>query len=338
MKQSDLSLFLTRYLTHYLPVQRNLSGNTIRSYRDTFKLLLTFCRDMKGYDIAKLNIAKLNKKCIEEFLLWLTDARNASPSSYNQRLCAIHTFFSYVMAEAPEFMEHCVQILKIPSMTAPAPTAQYLTAENLKLILSMPDTSMPKGRRHLTLLTVLYDTAARVSELTDICVRDVRLDYPPVITLHGKGGKIRSVPIMKQTAELLKEYFTENRIHPRIHADMPLFHNSHRIKLTRSGITYIVQKYVDMASTQAMDIPVKVSPHIFRHTKAMHLVQANINPVYIKDYLGHADISTTQIYARADNEAKRAALEKAAEQLNLPKTVPWEQDAELIEWLSSLGR
>lgn len=100
---------------------------------------------------------------------------------------------------------------------------------------------------------------------------------------------------------------------------------------------YIVQKYADMARTMAPGMPVKISPHVFRHTKAMHMVQANVNPVFIKDYLGHADISTTEVYTRADNEAKRAALEKATAHFGLPKASHWEQDAKLIEWLSSLG-
>lgn len=337
MKTSDFSRFLTQYLTHYLPVQRNLSSNTIRSYRDMFKLLLIFCRDEKGLNIAKLNLAKLDKKCIEDFLLWLTNTRGSSPSTYNQRLCAIHAFFAYVMTEEPAYMEQCILISNIPSMVSPAPPAQYLTPEKLKHLLSMPDTSTAKGRRHLVLLTVLYDTAARVSELVDICMRDVRLDFPAVITLHGKGGKIRTVPLMKQTTELLRSYFAENHIDVRRNPDMPLFWNGSRHKLTRSGITYIVRKYADMARETDTGIPTKISPHVFRHTKAMHMVQANVNPVFIKDYLGHADISTTEVYARADNEAKRAALEKATAHLDLPKASHWEQDTELIEWLSSLG-
>ena len=337
MKASDFSTFLTQYLTQYLPVQRNLSSNTIRSYRDTFKLLLIFCRDEKGFNIAKLSLSKLDKRCVEDFLLWLSRTRGVSPSTYNQRLCAVHAFFDYIMTEDPCYMEQCIHILKIQSMVAPAPPAQYMTPETLKHLLSMPDVTTKKGRRHLVLLTVLYDTAARVSELTDICVRDVRLDFPAVITLHGKGRKIRTVPLMKQTVELLNDYLSENRINIRCHPDLPLFWNDHRRKLTRSGITYIVQKYADMARETTSGMPAKISPHVFRHTKAMHLVQANVNPVYIKDYLGHADISTTEIYARADNEAKRVALEKATANLELPQVSHWEQDAELIEWLSSLG-
>lgn len=234
--------------------------------------------------------------------------------------------------------ENLKRYMKYAGMTvSPVPPAQYLTPEKLKHLLSMPDTSTAKGRRHLVLLTVLYDTAARVSELVDICMRDVRLDFPAVITLHGKGGKIRTVPLMKQTTELLRSYFAENHIDVRRNPDMPLFWNGSRHKLTRSGITYIVRKYADMARETDTGIPTKISPHVFRHTKAMHMVQANVNPVFIKDYLGHADISTTEVYARADNEAKRAALEKATAHLDLPKASHWEQDTELIEWLSSLG-
>jgi len=337
MKRDEFSTLLTRYLAHYLPVQRNLSSNTVRSYRDTFKLLLTFCRDMKGMNISKLTIKQLDKKCIEDFLLWLSTERNASPTTYNQRLYALHAFFDYVMTEEPEYMEHCQRILKISGMETPDKPARYLTVTDLERILSSPDISNKRGRRHLTLLTVLYDTGARVSELVDIRIQDVRLEFPAVITLHGKGGKERTVVIMKQTAALLQSYFAENRIDPKVHFDMPLFWNSHRQKLTRSGITYIVKKYSEEAILENPGVPLKISPHTFRHTKAMHLVQANVNPIYIKDYLGHANLSTTEIYARADNEAKRAVLEKASERFQLPKASDWEHDAELIEWLSSLG-
>ncbi len=276
MKSLDFALLLSKYLTQYLPAQRNLSSNTICSYRDTFKLLLIFCRDIQGFNIAKLPMTQLDRKCIEDFILWLRNIRKSSPSTCNQRLCAIHAFFDYVMVEEPQFMEQCIQIHNIPKMVSSAPPAKHLTPDALRCLLATPDITTPKGRRHLVLLTVLYDTAARVSELADIRMRDVRLDSPAAITLHGKGGKVRTVPLMKQTV-------------------------------------------------------------VFRHTKAMHLVQANVNTVYIKDYLGHADISTTEVYARADNEAKRAALEKASLCLELPCASNWEQDADLIAWLLSLG-
>lgn len=337
MKIYDFPQLLTRYLTHYLSNQRGLSTNTIRSYRDTFKLLLSFCRYEKQMNITKLTIKQLDKSLIEDFFFWLLKSREVSPSTYNQRLSAIHAFFDYVMMETPEHMEHCQRILGISPLKVPDKTPQYLTKDALKILLSIPDISCKKGRRDLTLLTVLYDTAARVSELSDIRIKDVCITTPYTITLHGKGNKIRTVPIMKQTAALLESYFKENKIDIRFHSDLPLFYNNRRQKLTRSGIAYIVQKYADNARNLSETIPSKISPHIFRHTKAMHLVQANVNPIYIKDFLGHADISTTEIYARADNEMKRSALEKAALQLDLPKSSNWEHDTDLIDWLSSLG-
>lgn len=161
------------------------------------------------------------------------------------------------MTEEPSYMEHCLQILKIPSMVAPTPQAKYMTPENLKLLLSMPDVSTKKGRRHLVLLTVLYDTAARVSELVNIRLRDIRLDFPAVITLHGKGGKVRTVPLMKQTAGLLQGYLQENHIDLRATPELPLFWNGRRHKLTRSGVTYIVQKYAEMAQELSTGMPAK---------------------------------------------------------------------------------
>ena len=337
MKQSDFGILLTRYLSYHLPIQRNLSANTIKSYRDTFKQLLKYCRDEKRIKVAKLTIKQLDKKFIEDYLVWLRQTRNISPSTYNQRLSAIHAFFDYVIVEEPQYIEHCQRIVKIGAMETPEKSTVYLTAPNLQLLLEEPDTTSRKGRRHLAILAVLYDTAARVSELINVKVRDVYLEAPASITLNGKGEKIRTVPLMKQTVAILTEYFAENRINQKLHCDMPLFFNSKRKKLTRSGITYIVQKYAGLANGSSQNMPTKVTPHILRHSKAMHMVQANVHPIYIKDYLGHVDITTTQIYAKSDNEAKRDVLEKASGRLTLPQVTGWEQDDELIEWLDSLG-
>lgn len=191
MKSLDFALLLSKYLTQYLPAQRNLSSNTICSYRDTFKLLLIFCRDIQGFNIAKLPMTQLDRKCIEDFILWLRNIRKSSPSTCNQRLCAIHAFFDYVMVEEPQFMEQCIQIHNIPKMVSSAPPAKYLTPDALRCLLATPDITTPKGRRHLVLLTVLYDTAARVSELADIRMRDVRLDSPAAMPVQTTKQNVR---------------------------------------------------------------------------------------------------------------------------------------------------
>ena len=194
MKSLDFALLLSKYLTQYLPAQRNLSSNTICSYRDTFKLLLIFCRDIQGFNIAKLPMTQLDRKCIEDFILWLRNIRKSSPSTCNQRLCAIHAFFDYVMVEEPQFMEQCIQIHNIPKMVSSAPPAKYLTPDALRCLLATPDITTPKGRRHLVLLTVLYDTAARVSELADIRM--------PLLPRRGRSLRTSPLHTMKSPSRM----------------------------------------------------------------------------------------------------------------------------------------
>lgn len=165
----------------------------------------------------------------------------------------------------------------------------YLTPDALKAILNQPDRKTLAGRRDLVLLTTLYDTGARVQELINLVVRDIRLDQPSTIALKGKGNKIRHIPLMTRTTSMLKEYLKERRLSTAGKYDHPVFFNSRHQKLTRAGIAYIIKKYVEAAKRQNnIVLPEKISPHVFRHTKAMHLLQANINLVYIRDFLGHA--------------------------------------------------
>lgn len=214
----------------------------------------------------------------------------------------------------------------------------YLTANELKILLEQPDLKTKDGRRDLVLLAVLYDTAARVQELVDLRIRDVRLASPSVITLHGKGNKTRLVPVMEKTRALLRQYIDESKLTTGLaEMELPLFYNQQFKMLSRWGVSYIINKYVDMAKLDphfAIDFP--VTPHVFRHSKAMHLLQANVNLIYIRDFLGHVDVATTEVYARADSEMKRKALENAYLDL-MPDELPkWEKDGALLSWLNNL--
>jgi len=204
-------------------------------------------------------------------------------------------------------------------------------------VLKQPDRNTPPGRRDLLLLTILYDSGARVSELTDLLVRDVRLTQPATITLTGKARKVRHVPLMSKTASLLRDYMSERRLNAAHRLDHPLFFNSRNQKLTRAGVSYIIDKYVKAARKHmAVLLPDTVSPHMFRHTKAMHLLQANVNLVYIRDFLGHASVTTTEIYARADDRMKRLALEQAYSPSVVDELPAWQDDMNLMKWLQSL--
>ena len=265
---------------------------------------------------------------IADFLVWLETERGNSVATRNQRLAAIHAFCRFAQAEEPGALLQCQQVLSIGMKKHRKPHIDYLSADALKEILAKPDLHTRNGRRDLLLLSVLYDTGARVSELISLRVRDVRLDDFPIVQLDGKGGKTRQVPLMRKTAEMLRSYLMENKLTSPQLLDHPLFFNSRREKFTRPGVTYILQKYAGNT---------KITPHVLRHTKAMHLLQAGVNIVYIRDILGHVDLKTTEVYARADTEMKRKAMEKTYKDL-LPEATPnWNSDAGLMEWLHDLA-
>jgi integrase/recombinase XerD len=204
------------------------------------------------------------------------------------------------------------------------------------LLLEQPDKSKQRGRRDLTLISVLYDCGARVQELIDTRVCDVNLATPAIITLTGKGNKIRKVPIMKNTASLLQNYLIENDLEKPWKNEYPLFTNNQHHKLTKEGVAYIVSKYAASARKISTVMPAKVKVHMLRHSKAMHLLQAGVNLIYIRDFLGHVDLRTTEIYARIDTEAKRRAIENVYPDLidnNLPD---WNKDQALLSWLSGI--
>ena len=336
MKPTDFSIHVTSFLTHYLAAQRNLSPNTIKAYRDVFTLLLRFCRDVRGIPPEKLRLEHIDVALVEAFLDHLETERKSSPRTRNHRLATLHAFFRYVQAEEPAHMLQCQRILAIPLRRHARPTVAYLSKEELTEILAQPDLRTSEGRRDAVLLSVLYDTGARVQELIDLSVGDVRLDPPAQLRLMGKGRKMRAVPLIDNTIQLLHDHVQENHLDRPEQFDKPLFQNARGQRLSRSGIRYILQKYLGRARSQLPSLNRKVSPHTFRHTKGMHLLQSGISLDMIRDFLGHVDVKTTQIYARANLEMKRNALEKITDPSPV-RTIPtWQQNKDLLDWLRSL--
>jgi len=265
MKPTDFAKALTHYLAVYLPGQRNVSSNTIKSYRDTFKLFLLYCKQDCNLAIERLSLGCIDKTLILGFLEWLEKDRSNSVSTRNQRLACIHGFYRYMQLEDPVGLLSYQKILSIPIKKTQQPTINHLTPDALKLILAQPDPSTANGRRDLVLLCVLYDTGARVQELVDLKVGNVRLDPPPILTLTGKGRRTRQVPIMSNTLALLKQYMDEAFSIQNSMQDHPLFFNRQRRKMTRAGISFILDKYVSQARAKSLIIPSKVTPHVIRH-------------------------------------------------------------------------
>ena len=336
MKPTDLSIHVTSFLTHHLAAQRNLSSNTIKAYRDVFTLFLRFCRDVRGIAPEKLRLELIDVSLVEAFLDHLEMERKSSPRTRNHRLATLHAFFRYVQAEEPGHLLPCQKILAIPLRRHVRPAVAYLSKEELAEILAQPDVQTSEGRRDAVLLSVLYDTGARVQELIDLSVGDVRLDPPAQVRLLGKGRKMRAVPLMDHTVQLLRDHLQENHLDRSEQFDKPLFPNARNQRLSRSGIRYILQKYLVRARSKLPGLNRAVSPHTLRHAKGMHLLQSGVSLDMIRDFLGHVDVKTTQIYAGANLEMKRRALEKITDPSPVQTIPSWQQNKDLLDWLRSL--
>lgn len=337
MKPTNFARYMSTYLTEFLPGVKGVSYNTIASKRDTYMLLFKYLKECQNLKPEAVDIPQLSMEVINAFLEWLEPTRNSSVSTRNIRLAAIKSLFSYIQMQTPDYIYQCQQILSIPRKKEPEHNIEYLTVDGIKAVLDAVDTSTKQGLRDLALLSIMYDSAARVQEIADLCVNDFRIEKPSTLRLIGKGQKTQIIPSMDNTAALLTKYI--NLFHPHykgVHG-IPLFSNRNGEKLTRAGITYILNKYVDLAKEEHPSLVLEtVSPHGLRHSKSMHMLQAGVPLIYIRDFLGHSEISTTEIYARCDSEQKRKAIEAACPSITKADVPLWHSDSTLIEWLQSL--
>jgi site-specific recombinase XerD len=316
---TDFAVLLHRFLTAHLAGLRGCSPATIASYRDAFKLLIVFFRDHRSIPPGKLTLDRIDAAAVTEFLNWLEASRLNSVSTRNQRLAAISSFFRWMQSQDPARMASCQDILAIPAKKKAQPGVNHLTVEQTRRLLAQPDRSTRRGRRDATLLATFYDTAARVQEFADLAVRDIRLQPPALVMLTGKGRKTRHVPLGGNTAALLDAYLAEHGLSKPGH----------------DGIAWIIRKYQARTGDPAL-VSADLSPHVLRHSKAMHLCEAGVPLPYIRDILGHVDLSTTEIYARASTEAKRKALEAAYTEIVTDNLPEWNQDPGLLSWLARL--
>ena len=335
MKKTDFTKALTSYFSTYLPETCGVSPNTCNSYRDAFKLLLLYFQEEKGVPANSIELRMLNRNLASDFLDWLEAQRKVSVTTRNQRLAAMKAFAHYVQYRNPEYLENCTDIIAMRPKKHEKPVIPFLTEEELKALLTQPDPSTRHGLRDLTLLSLLYDSGARVQEITDLKLKDIRLTNPAMATLTGKGRKARQVPLMKETCKLLDAYIRNYNLNSEP-LTSPLFFNQKGQALSRYGITYILKKYVSQAELDSDTR--KISPHVLRHTKAMHLLRAGVNMIYIRDFLGHVDISTTEVYARIDAEMKRKVFEEKVPNFTPNTTMPWEEDKDLLQWLTKFGK
>ena len=323
---------LSYFFNDYLTIQKNLSNYTIKSYKTTFRMFVKYLIDYKNIKIEKISFADINRDNIMDFLKHMETEYKISIKTRNQRLAAIKSFCRYVSHEPIEYLNNISQILEIASKgdDNKVVVIDYLTKEELTTYLNVISTKNRKGIRDYALINLMYDSAARVEEMTNIKVNDLRLGDNPSVMLYGKGKKYRTVPICNGTRDLLIKYIELFKLNNFEY----LFMGNKHAKCSTKMITHIVNKYAEISK-----INKNIHPHVFRHTRAMHMIEADIPLVYIRDILGHKEISTTEIYAKVNVETKRKALENVYNINNNfnNETTSWNKNEELIKSLLELN-
>ena len=333
MTATDFAVLITKFLTEYLPLHQSCSKNTISSYKDSLKLFILFLRDHKSMNINKFKMHQINRELILEFIEWLKNRGN-SPVTINHRLAGIKSFLNFAQYESVENLAYLQPVLSVKSLKTTTRQVDYLTEEQMNSLINLPPTDTFTGLRHRIIMCLLYDTGARVQELCDLKIKDINLGNNPTVKLHGKGSKIRIVPISKNMNQILEVYISKFFSDIKLKNEY-LIKNKNNQQMSRDGIEYIVQKYATILKNNDPSFPSKVHPHMFRHSKAMHMLAVDIPIVYIRDFLGHEDISTTMIYARADSRKKNEAINNLAPKLIEENYVDWSKDQDLLDFLNS---
>ncbi len=319
MKVTLFSKHLCTYIEEYLPNVRNYSANTILSYQDTFRLLEEFMLENQCVKPYLLDYKHLTETRILDFLEWLETERRCCASSCNQRLSALSAFLKYASMRSTAALKACITVANIPPKKVTRKPFSYFSVEELGILFQMPDPRKGLERRDLVLLCVLYDSGARAQELCDLTLNDVHFSKQPHVILHGKGGKTRSVPLMERPAKMLKEHIAKSKT-PATAKNSPIFFNQRGEPITPACIRNLMQKYVGKARASHPDLfqADSYSPHSMRHSKAVHMLEAGVDMVFIRDFLGHTSIQTTEIYATVS----QALLCKTLSTRKLPAPCP----------------
>lgn len=339
MSAENLGRVIYSFFIDYLAAQKGLRPASIRSYRDTLRLFLQFVSSDARRKITHLSLQDLTLERAKEFLQYLERDRKNHIHTRNQRLAALHTFFEYISTRIPEMLSVSQQIAAIP-MKRVAPTeTTFLERDELSALLKNLPSEGRYALRERTLLMFLYNTGARVQEVADLRVEDLELDTSPRVRLHGKGDKWRTCPLWRQTTNLLRTLIAHTAMENG--SANAVFVSRNGKPLTRFGIYKIVRRHTDSLWQDSKKTKRRhISPHIFRHTAAMHLLESGVEVNVIRNWLGHVCLETTNRYAEITTRMKEDAL-RACEPKNdfcegYPRKPVWRNDQNLLSWLDSL--
>ena len=324
-----LGPWVQRFLVQHLVTERNLSRNTCKSYRDTFKLLVPFACAQLGKQDYQLAVPDLSSELVRRFLDHLEDERGCSAYTRNQRLTAIRAFARFVASRDPAHVAWRGHISAIASKKATTKPVPWLAVDEMQALLEVPDRTTQHGRIEYAILLFLYKTGARVSEATQLRVGDLQIGRRDgghaLVTLHGKGGKVRQCPLRPEIERVLVE-LVDGRA-----AGDAVFLDRRRQPFTRFGVYWVVERCAAQLPALAGR---KITPHVLRHTTACHLVFAGVDINTVRAWLGHSSIDTTNIYAEINLQMKAEAMALCDVAEPAPGR-PWKEDKDLMAFLNS---
>lgn len=332
---STVGQVLFSFFEDHLKVQKGLRPGSIKSYRDTIKLFLAFVARACRKPVTRLALADLSSQRVLEFLQMIELQRHNKPQTRNQRLAALHTFYRYLATHHCEMLAEAERVEAIPNKRTSPPQTRYLEHDEVEQLFRALAAQGNRALRDRALLMLLYNTGARVQEIADLRVGDVDLDGPLRVRLHGKGDKWRGCPIWPETAALLGQLDTVRAGD----AQAPLFVSSRRQPLTRFGIYKLVRRHTQYLGRHGVrDQRKTISPHSFRHTTGVRLLESGVEPNVIRAWLGHVSLDTTNRYAEITMRTKQAALATCMPPISaaFPARIGWRQDQDLMKWLQSL--
>jgi integrase/recombinase XerD len=337
---TTLGTLIVSFFRNYLVNQKGYSQNTISSYSDCIRLLISYTCDHLEVAIDKLDLFHFTDDLILDFLDHLEQTCGNKAATRNQRLAAIKTLFRFFALQDPTFIAVCEHVCAIRAKKTSHKVIASLEKDEVNAIFATVNADTLLGARDQALLHLLYNTGARVQELVDLDASDLRMEKPFQVLLTGKGRKQRVTPLFPETIEAIHHYL-KLRDQSRIE-NMPLFVNSRGQRITRFGIRYIVNKYATRSAATRSSLNAKnVTPHTFRHTTALHMIQSGIEITAVSQWLGHADIKTTTIYVEINNEMKRKVLEAfpppSAPHTNQPNEPLW-HDPPILAFLKDVSR
>lgn len=339
MKGPSLGQTVYSFFGDHLGVQRGLRPSSIRSYRDGMRLFLSFVAADAGRKISRLSLQDLTFDRVLRFLKHLEEDRHNHIRTRNQRLAMLHGFFDYLAARSPEMLVVAERVAAIPTKRVALPEAHYLERSEIESLFSRLPSRDQNAVRDRALLLFLYNTGARAQEVADLCVRDVDLDEPLRAHLHGKGDKWRICPLWARTAEQLRSLLSLAR--EELHGESPVFRSRRGAALTRYGIYKIVRRHGSwLDKPQGPNRRRRVTPHVLRHTTAVHLLEAGVDVNVIRSWLGHVSLETTNRYAEITAKIKQEALQACetsfGTSVGFPRAPVWRSDDAILNWLDSL--